>query len=82
MAGEPAASKSESPRRRSTVREPAPFLATGGSIIPSAAPEPAGETIASSKDAEPTTPHPEAAETVPQPRRAGWWAKRMLGDKG
>jgi ribonuclease E len=82
MAGEPAASKPESPRRRSTVREPAPFLVTGGSIIPSAAPEPAGETIASSEAAEPTTPHPEAAETVPQPRRAGWWAKRMLGDKG
>jgi ribonuclease E len=81
MAGEPAASKPESPRRRSTVREPAPFLVTGDSIIPSAAPEPAAETVAS-KDAEPTTPHPEAAETGPPPRRAGWWAKRMLGDKG
>jgi hypothetical protein len=63
------------------VREPAPFLVTGDSIIPSAAPEPAAETVAS-KDAEPTTPHPEAAETGPPPRRAGWWAKRMLGDKG
>jgi ribonuclease E len=82
MAGEPA-SKPESPRRRSTVREPAPFPVTGGSIAPGAAPahEPA-ETVSSSKAAEPSTPHPEAAETVPQPRRAGWWAKRMLGDKG
>jgi ribonuclease E len=80
MAGEPAApSKPEAPRRRSTVREPAPFL--GGSIIPSATPEPAAEVGASSEEGEPAT-HPEAGEAAPQPRRAGWWAKRMLGDKG
>jgi ribonuclease E len=84
LAGEPAAApKPESPRRRSTVREPAPIL-VGGGISPGAtpAPEPAPEMAASSDAAETSPPHPEDAETSPQPRRAGWWAKRMLGDKG
>jgi ribonuclease E len=80
-----AAAKPESPRRRSTVREPAPFLVSGGSIAPGAAPEPqpAPEVVASSGEDEPAAPpSSDAAETAPQPRRAGWWAKRMLGDKG
>jgi ribonuclease E len=84
MAEEPAAPKPESPRRRSTVREPAPLLVTGGSITPSATParEPAPEIAASTETAEPVTTVPAESETAPQPRRAGWWAKRMLGDKG
>jgi ribonuclease E len=74
--------KPESPRRRSTVREPAPFLVPGG-IAPSPAPAPQPAEIAASSDEEPATPPvPEAAETAPQPRRAGWWAKRMIGDRG
>jgi ribonuclease E len=85
MASEPpAAPKPASPRRRSTVREPAPFLVTGASISPSAtpAPQPAPDVVAA--EVEPAGPpsREEAAESAPHPRRAGWWAKRMLGDKG
>jgi hypothetical protein len=68
------------------VREPAPFLVSGGSIAPSATPEsqPASEVVVSSGEGERAAPasSDDAAETAPQPRRAGWWAKRMLGDKG
>jgi ribonuclease E len=76
--------KSESPRRRSTVREPAPLLAGGGRIGPGAAPvpQPAPEIVPSEAEpAAPTTPPAATPEAAP-PRRAGWWAKRMLGDKG
>jgi ribonuclease E len=72
--------KSESPRRRSTVREPAPFLV--GSAGPS--PQPAPAIAASVGEVEPTAPPPAspAPDTEPAaPRRAGWWAKRILGDK-
>jgi ribonuclease E len=87
VAAEPAAApkpdKPESPRRRSTVREPAPFLVSGGSATPSAPepqPEPAAEIAAT--EAEPAAPPAAESEQPSQPRRAGWWAKRMLGDKG
>jgi ribonuclease E len=81
MAGEPVApSKPESPRRRSTVREPAPFPA--GSTATAAQPAPA--VAASVAEVEPTAPPPQPPAATPEPatpRRAGWWAKRMLGDK-
>jgi ribonuclease E len=76
-ASEPVAPpKAESPRRRSTVREPAPLLIGG------AAPAVATTVV----EGEPTEPPPPAqppAEATERaaPRRAGWWAKRMLGDK-
>jgi ribonuclease E len=81
MSGEPVEPpKPESPRRRSTVREPAPHLV--GSAA--AAPQPAPGVDAAVVDVEPTAPpqpaQPPAASATP--RRAGWWAKRMLGDKG
>ncbi|MFA6265330.1 MAG: Rne/Rng family ribonuclease [Pseudolabrys sp.] len=61
----------EAPRRRSTIREPAPFTA---SATPSPSPAPA-----------PTAPAPVVSSTAPdsadQPKR-GWWAKRFLGDNG
>jgi ribonuclease E len=85
MASEPvAAQKPESPRRRSTVREPAPVLVSGGSIAPSAspAPQPTPEIVASTESPETAPSSSEGAEAAPQPRRAGWWAKRMIGDKG
>ncbi len=84
-AGEPVVMpKSEAPRRRSTVREPAPFVAGGGSVSPGAvpAPQPAPEIAASEAEPAAPTSQPAAAPEAPQPRRAGWWAKRMLGDKG
>jgi ribonuclease E len=85
VAVEPAAppkpDKADASRRRSTVREPAPFLVSGGSVTPSEpAPQPPAEEIVAA-EAEPAGPPP-ASEPPPQPRRAGWWAKRMLGDKG
>jgi ribonuclease E len=90
-ASEPvAASKPEAPRRRSTVREPAPFLVSSSNAPPGIAdepPSPAPEIGASeaaeaeSAEAEPDAPPAATSETAP-PRRAGWWAKRMLGDKG
>jgi ribonuclease E len=83
MASEPAVlPKPESPRRRSTVREPAPFPVSGGSIAPGATPAPHPPGIIASAVAEPAPSPPEEAEPAPQPRRTGWWAKRMLGDKG
>jgi ribonuclease E len=84
-APKPESPKPESSRRRSTVREPAPVLVSGGIASPSApTPQPAPEEVAASTaQAEHAAPSAAAAEEPSQqPRRAGWWAKRMLGDKG
>jgi hypothetical protein len=66
---QPAAAEREMPRRRSTIREPAPVAAEG-------APPPAA-TVA--------PPTPVISSTAPEetatPKR-GWWGKRLLGDKG
>jgi ribonuclease E len=69
----------EQPRRRSTVREPAPMFSSGSmsdmqpSPVPEApAPAPAPEPVA-------IMPEPEvapAAEAEAKPRRFGWWNKR------
>src|SRR6266436_4821499 len=73
--------KPELPRRRSTVREPAPSLVGSGAPAPQSAPATAPSVV----EVEPTAPppaQPPAPTTEPAaPRRAGWWAKRMLGDK-
>jgi ribonuclease E len=70
----------EPPRRRSTVREPVPFISDEGPasyVAPSAPPAEAPAVSAA------PTPPP-AAEEQPQedagkPRRTGWWSKRVLG---
>jgi ribonuclease E len=75
-----AATKPEAPRRRSTVREPAPFLI--GSSAAASQPVPA---IVSADETAASPPHvqpPAAGSDPPTPRRAGWWAKRILGQKG
>ena len=83
MAGEPVAPlKPELPRRRSTVREPAPFPVGNAA----AASQPAPMIVAPVAEVETTAPplpvQPPATPSDPAPpRRAGWWAKRMLGDK-
>jgi len=74
--------KPELPRRRSTVREPAPSVVGSGA----GAPQPAPAIATSVVEVEPTAPpppeQPPAPATEPAaPRRAGWWAKRMLGDR-
>ena len=65
-----AAAEPEPPRRRSTIREPAP-IATAGAPPPAPVPtSPPPAPIVSST----------ASEETGQPKR-GWWAKRLLGDK-
>jgi len=69
----PAAPPSESPapeqappRRRSTVREPAPIFDAGsGEIAPPPPPPPPAPVATESEDA-----------TSDKPRRAGWWSRR------
>jgi ribonuclease E len=98
-ANEPVAPpKPELGRRRSTVREPAPFLVGGAAPVrepppapamapatADAAPPPEPEAVASDAAVEPAAPPPpEPKDEAPTPatrRRAGWWAKRVLGDK-
>jgi len=62
--------EAEAPRRRSTIREPAP-IAAAGIPAPSPAPSapPAAPVISVTSSEEPA-----------QPKR-GWWAKKLLGDK-
>jgi ribonuclease E len=75
-AAEPAAPP---PRRRSTVREPAPFLAGGGSAPVAETPAPV-EAAVESAPAPSTSAEPAAAEPG-APRRVGWWGKRLFGEK-
>jgi ribonuclease E len=65
----------EAPRRRSTVREPAPVF---GSSEPAAPPAPASapEPAASPAPAEPEAPAAEEGK----PRRSGWWSRRIMGN--
>ena len=58
------------PRRRSTIREPAPFAAPGAPPPPAPTLPPPTPVISST-----------ASDDSGQPKR-GWWAKRLLGDKG
>ena len=64
-----AASTQEPSRRRSTIREPAPFAGEGTTTTssPASAPTP---VISSTSSEEPAAP------------KRGWWGKRLLGDKG
>ena len=63
-----APSAQEPPRRRSTIREPAPFVGENVQVPPSVASPPA--PVVSST----------ASEAPAAPKR-GWWGKRLLGDK-
>ena len=64
------------PRRRSTVREPAPVFGESAPVIeaiPATPPPPPPEPVVTTAGADDTG----------KPRRTGWWAKRLLGgDKG
>jgi ribonuclease E len=59
--------ESAEPKRRSTVREPAPIFSSEPSPVPPR-PQP-----------EPTPLISEEAENADKPRRTGWWARRMGG---
>jgi ribonuclease E len=65
----------ELPRRRSTVREPAPVF--GG---PAETPQPA-LTPAPAIEVESAGAETGGGEDAGKPRRTGWWAKRLLGGK-
>jgi ribonuclease E len=65
----------EPPRRRSTIREPAPSFTSGQGFTPP--PEPAPQST-SETHAQPA----ESDNDETKPRKTGWWAKRMFGDKG
>ena len=69
-----AAAPAEPPRRRSTVREPAPVF--GGSAETSAPPPPMPVPAPT-----PVITEASSGEAESKPRRTGWWAKRLLGDK-
>jgi ribonuclease E len=64
----------EAPRRRSTVREPAPqALGHEGHVAtPSFTPQPMPAV-------EPVVSSPAEGESGDRPRRSGWWSKRVLG---
>ena len=61
----------EPPRRRSTIREPAPFAATGVTSAP--------QPLTSAPPPTPVISSTGSDESA-QPKR-GWWAKRLLGEK-
>jgi ribonuclease E len=72
--------QAEQPRRRSTVREPAPFFAGPAPVQPPTLPASADETRAS--EPEPAAPSPDRSaetESTDRPRRTGWWARRLAG---
>jgi ribonuclease E len=64
-------------RRRSTVREPAPLPSGSGQPSPALTPVGSADTTSDAPVSAPDE-RPEPAT----PRRAGWWAKRILGEKG
>jgi ribonuclease E len=68
----------ETPRRRSTVREPVAVPTNGGSNASTATPTPAPPVDTVSHAPVPVSEHTDADK----PRRTGWWAKRLLGDRG
>ncbi len=70
-----AAAEPEAPKRRSTVREPAPTFISGQGFSPAPAEQP-GATPSAEQNAE------QASEGAVKPRRTGWWARRIMGEKG
>ncbi len=68
----------ESPRRRSTVREPVVLPIASASSSPTPATAPA------ERAAETPVPAPEStgSDAADKPRRTGWWAKRLFGGNG
>jgi ribonuclease E len=71
VAAEPAIS--EPPRRRSTVREPAPQAGRDDGDLPAPSFTPPHST------AEPVISSPAESEGGDRPRRSGWWSKRVFG---
>lgn len=66
--------EAEAPKRRSTVREPAPTFTSGQGFAPVPMPQAAPAVVSTSP-----APATEAADET-KPRKTGWWAKRLLGE--
>jgi ribonuclease E len=69
----PAVPQQESPRRRSTVREPAPATAVSevsAQPTPIQSPAPAQQPVITETG---------ESETADRPRRSGWWSRRFAG---
>ena len=65
----PQPTAAEPPRRRSTVREPAPVFSGSAPVVtPMPAPPPPAPTVVSTAEAD-----------ASKPKKSGWWAKRLLG---
>jgi ribonuclease E len=73
----------EPPRRRSTVREPVPFITDEGPasyVAPSAPPaEPQSPPVSPRLDPAPPIAEEQPQDDAGKPRRTGWWSKRVLG---
>jgi ribonuclease E len=69
----PAAVEAETPRRRSTVREPAPLSGSNADTSEPAAPPPAAPA------AEPAITEVDETVNAAKPRRTGWWSRRFAG---
>jgi ribonuclease E len=71
--GAPEPAASETPRRRSTVREPAPvFTSESEGAAPPSPPAPASAP-------QPVITENDANEAADRPRRSGWWSRRSAG---
>jgi len=72
----PAASEPEPPRRRSTIREPAPVAASVSETSP-ASPPPSPPPAQPAP--EPVITEVEESQSADRPRRTGWWSRRFAG---
>jgi ribonuclease E len=69
----PPPSAEPEPRKRSTVREPAPIRGSSTDAPPPAAPPPAAPAP------EPVVTEADETVSTKQPRRSGWWSRRFAG---
>jgi ribonuclease E len=68
----PVTAPPEQPRRRSTVREPAPVASSLLEPMP-------GATPAASTPSQRAAPEEPKAQETSTPRKTGWWSKRLAG---
>jgi ribonuclease E len=72
--------QSETVRRRSTIREPAPIVGNAPVAVPYTPPP--TPTLVISHEPSPAPAASAAEESdAGKPRRTGWWARRLAGDK-
>ena len=71
-ASSPPVTEQEPPRRRSTVREPAPGAGSG--VV-----TPEEPTTPSPSPEQPVATEPAESENADRPRRTGWWSRRIAG---